>query len=368
MILRADGDVTFKGKILINVKSSDVQILGFKFMNVTVPDAVTMSMNDTDTNADGVQPLVLGFPGKTVKQFLTDLGFNNVPTPLVRGTHVIDSATLTPPTPGFPLYDDSLYVTVAPSASVADGGCRTATETGCTADRQPQIANRFTGRKMGYTLASNGQSFTAIPDFSVNVLSSATVKNMLGTIWVDSWSSTANCPAAHRHPSRGARLDKGCRGQGNNMFDGTELTAVRAGAGLERYNVVNPLADGVDIISTSRTWCKAELDVVGNEFRNIGSTGSFVKTMPGGTVDATDAGRQQGGPTSGTWKPAILLRNVSRAEVTDNTIDGGNADGISLQETPEGAAINIKNNAIMDTPLSGIVISSSGLLRREQQD
>ena len=340
--LRADGDVTFKGKILINVKSGDVRIRGFRFMNVTVPDAVTMSMGDADAAADGIQPFVIGFPGKTAREFLADLGIAGLPSPLAAGTHV-DA--------GFPAYDDSLYATVDPAASVADGGCGTDAETGCAADRQPQIADRFSGKKVAYTLNDAGDAFetNGAPDISRRAVPSAAVKNMLGTIWVDSWSSTASCPAS------GALIkDVVIR---NNTFDGTELTAVRAGAGLEVYGLGRDSAHV--IVNSSRASCKAELDVIDNEFANVGSAGSFVRTVPGGAVDATDADGNKVADV-GNLEPAILLRNVSRAEVTDNSISGGNAAGIALQETPEGAVINIGNNEIVNTPLSGVVISNSG--------
>ena len=65
----ADGKVMFTGKVLINVKADDVIVEGLEFMNVTVPDAVTMSV-DGDPGATGEQPVRYGFPGKTIEKCL----------------------------------------------------------------------------------------------------------------------------------------------------------------------------------------------------------------------------------------------------------------------------------------------------------
>ena len=71
----ADGKVMFKGKVLINIKTDDVTVQGLEFMDVTVPDAVTMTV-DRDRNTAGDQPLVYGFPGKTIKEMLAADGFD----------------------------------------------------------------------------------------------------------------------------------------------------------------------------------------------------------------------------------------------------------------------------------------------------
>ena len=342
----SEGDVKFTGKVMINIKSDDVVVEGLTFKDVTVPDVVTARL-DLDSETAGNQPLLYGFPGKTLAVFLEDRGFtlderglwcnydeddDETVGPIVDYTDDDDCESLP--------HNDERWVTVAGSSVAADNG---------------KIANKYTG--MPVTYDSHGTFF----EIHSEGIPSATAKNGLGTIWVDAFAPDA-CETDGATPPVEVAEITGVVIRGNT-FDGTEVAAIRGGDQSHPQPIRNPTTGMeetqpvcLNFLCTSEAVtyvsCRTELDVIANTFMNVGGTGGFVKSGKNFLTD--DDGNKIA--EVGNREPAIDLGKVARAKVMDNTIDGGTWDAVVLQRTPEGARVDIRNNLITDTILDGIEI------------
>ena len=443
------GDVKFTGKFMINIKSDDVVVEGLTFMDVTVPDIVTIEV-DRDPGTTGNQPILYGFPGKTLADFFKErLGNQQVldrfkadgrlDDDQIRGYFGRTGSQLPSPVTADKLagleltsanmectydedddegsgiiydltddsecleltYNDELWVTVAGSPVAADNG---------------QIANQHTGEPVSVysfnphlplpsplppdpdtprPLVPGELPPTPIvrpsgppenpPNFEIvdQAITSAKAKNGLGTIWVDAYAPDGTCETAENAAGREVEVAeiKGVVIR-NNTFDGTEIAAVRAGdqgapgeSGATyvipgtrvpptppsyvptRPRTERPFCQNIQCstLARPRAYCRTEIDVVANTFMNVGGAGDFLKDGNGRLFRDDDGNKIA---EVGNREPAIDLGNVVRAQVTDNTIDGGTWDAVMLSRTPEGARINIKNNLITNTILDGIKIKS----------
>ena len=351
----SEGDVKFTGKFMINIKSDDVVVEGLTFKDVTVPDVVTVKL-DLSASTAGNQPLLYGFPGKTLADFLEEQisGFTLDQTrglwcswdeddevhvcPIVDYTDDVECDHLP--------HNDELWVTVAGPSVAADNG---------------KIANKSTGAPVEF-------SFNSV-SISGEAITSAAAKNGLGTIWVDAQVPDA-CETDDSTPPVEVAEISGVVIRGNT-FDGTEVAAIRGGdqgpplpillSPERKFDFAEGKLTGVrtclNFLCTSEAVtyvpCQTELDVIANTFENVGGTGGFAKDSAGNFFEDDDGNRIA---EVGNREPAIDLGSVARAKITDNTIDGGTWDAVVLRRTPEGARIDIRNNLITDTILDGIKI------------
>ena len=326
----ADGKVMFTGKVLINVKADDVTVEGLEFMNVTVPDAVTMSV-DGDPDTTGNQTVMYGFPGKTIRQMLAADGFTGLDTQQLVSSYLAPKLDL-----GNPLYNtfydwsDQMFITVTGSSTPANNG---------------RVANRESGLPIDGEKNSGDETASTLYEIDESVVVGR-AKGVLGVIWVDSVPDDGTCEMT----TGGSQLPeiKGVVIR-NNVFNGTETAGVRAGSMKT-------------LVVTDGTRCRVQLDIIGNSFSNIGGTGGFVKVRNVGAdlPDATDAdGNKIAEP--GNVAPAISVAqpagtSVAKTRILSNTINGGLGDGIELRWTPTGQKVDIKNNLLTDTPLDGITV------------
>ena len=328
----ADGKVMFKGKVLINIKTDDVTVQGLEFMDVTVPDAVTMTV-DRDQNTADDQPLVYGFPGKTIKEMFDEDGFDVDDQELVSDGYLDDRLA---GRDGAYEWIDLPFVTVVDPDSTTNNG---------------RVANRLTGAPIAGARTPGTEN--ASPEYAIqeSVLAGR-AKGVLGVIWVD--SAAASCKMSTADPPAELPQIKGVVIT-NNVFNGTETAGVRAGS------MKSLLVRDGDLES-----CRVQLDIIGNTFSNIGGTGGFVKVRNEGTnlPDVTDAdGNKIAEP--GNVAPAISVTSPAgtsdaKTRILSNTITGGLGDGIELRWTPLGQKVDIKNNLLTNTPLDGITVIGSG--------
>ena len=333
----ADGKVVFKGKVLINIKTDDVTVQGLEFMDVTVPDAVTMTV-DRDRNTAGDQPLVYGFPGKTIKEMLAADGFD------------VDDQELSPTylNPRLSFRGDLYEWLDLPFVTVVDPD---------DDDNNGRVANKLTGAPIGG--ARDGDTENVVSGQAYDIQDSVLAgraKGVLGVIWVDSSAVAvgASCKMSTADPPADLPQIKGVAIT-NNVFNGTETAGVRAGS------MKSLLVDNGALRS-----CRVQLDIIGNTFSNIGGTGGFVKVRDEGTnlPDVTDEdGNKIAEP--GNVAPAISVTSPAgtgdaKTRILSNTITGGLGDGIELRWTPPGQKVDIKNNLLIDTPLDGITVIGSG--------
>lgn len=444
------GDVKFTGKFMINIKSDDVVVEGLTFMDVTVPDIVTIEV-DRDPGTTGNQPLLYGFPGKTLADFFKERlanqqvldrfkANNRLDDDQIRGYFGLSSSQLPSPVTAEKLaglkltsanmeclydedydessgiiydltddggcdeltYNNELWVTVAGSPITADNG---------------QIANHHTGDPVSVyafnprlpvpgPLPPDPDTPRPLvpgqlpprpivrpsgppelpPSFEIvnEAITSAKAKNGLGTIWVDAYAPDGACETAENTGGQEVEVAeiKGVMIR-NNTFNGTEIAAVRAGdqgypgpTGAtyvipgtrvplvpttyvpSRPRTERPFCQDIQCLDLARprAYCRTELDVIANTFMNVGGTGDFAKDSNGELFEDDDGNKIA---EVGNREPAIDLGNVVRAQITDNTIDGGTWDAVVLSRTPEGARINIKNNLITNTILDGIKVHKS---------
>ena len=183
-------------------------------------------------------------------------------------------------------------------------------------------------------------------------------KNGLGTIWVDAYAPDGACETDDATPPVEVAEITGVVIR-NNTFNGTEVAAIRGGdqGPPGRLPAARPN-------SRVYAYCQTEIDVVANTFMNVGGTGGFAKDGNGKLFTDDDGNKIA---EVGNREPAIDLGKVVRAEVTDNTIDGGTWDAVVLARTPEGARINISNNLITNTILDGIKITGVGAFDAESE-
>ena len=340
----ADGKVMFKGKVLINIKTDDVTVQGLEFMDVTVPDAVTMTV-DRDQNTAGDQPLVYGFPGKTIKEMLDEDGFD-VDDQELRLTYLNPRLDSRPgERPSRYEWLDLPFVTVVDPDSTTNNG---------------RVAESLTGAPIAGA-RTPGTENASTPYAIQDSIVAGRAKGVLGVIWVDSSAVAvgASCKMSTADPPVELPQIKGVAIT-NNVFNGTETAGVRAGG--MRSLLVRELSQGVPALRS----CRVQLDIIGNTFSNIGGTGGFVKVRNEGTnlPDVTDAnGNKIAEP--GNVAPAISVTSPAgtgdaKTRILSNTITGGLGDGIELRWTPLGQKVDIKNNLLINTPLDGITVIGSG--------
>lgn len=367
------GDVKFTGKVMINIKSDDVVVEGLTFMDVTVPDIVTVKV-DRDAETSGDQPLLYGFPGKTLADFLDETistftfdesvglwcSFDEddevYSGPIVE--HTDDSGGDDDACYYLP-YNDELWVTVA--SSDANNGKIANMETGAPVSYFTPYNARRTPTPAERAADPNRPRFDYIDVDYINIvdegITSTVAKNGLGTIWVDAYAPDGACETHDARPVEVAEITGVVIR--NNTFNGTEVAAVRGGdqGPPGRLPAARPN-------SRIYAYCQTEIDVVANTFMNVGGTGGFAKDSNGKLFTDDDGNKIA---EVGNREPAIDLGKVVRAEITDNTIDGGTWDAVVLARTPEGARINIRNNLITNTILDGIKITGVGAFDAESE-
>ena len=305
----------FTGKIMFNVKASHVVIRGFTFMDTVVPDSVTVRVAVTgDTPLTAIN---YGFPGVTVEAFLKKKDSN---------------------------YDDGANPTASNVDSVANLANNAELWVTVPGSDDNDIADKSDGAIVGGT----GNDYNIWGEG----ITSAKAKDGIGTVWVDSVIHSGTC----RTSTVGATTtDIQVTGVviRNNVFSNTEIAAVRAGS----HSPVQ-----------GANQCMPQVDVIGNAFMNIGGNGPFARDSA--NMPFRDSNMNMIADI-GNREPAIDLRNVRAAKVTDNTIgmvddDGtsvppGTSDAIVVMNAPPKAAISIENNRITNPMLNGILIADSAV-------
>ncbi len=332
-----DDMITFTGKILFNVKAGNIVIRGFKFKDTEIPDTVTMRVA-----GDGGTPAAVryGFPGITIRDYLVAEGAGS---PAWTSSDVFSPQNIAnkrgvvaDPVNAFSYMNDPLVTVATDNKAIAR--LDTGAEVGVDGSGNKQIAGNF-----------------------ASAVSVASALNVMGTIWVD--SVVASCP------SDGISVKNvNIR---NNVFDNTYLTGVTAGdhsslrgGGTGQGQGEDPRRNYIEGGSASMRGvvCGVQLEVVGNEFTNVGGNGPFLKNSRG--VDFTDAGGNKIAGL-GNREAAVNFFNagstgtgddVVSSKITDNTIVGGTYDAIVVAGTRKDAKVEISYNDIKDSVLNGINI------------
>ena len=331
-----DDMITFTGKILFNVKAGNIVIRGFKFKDTEIPDAVTMRVA-----GDGGTPAAVryGFPGMTIRDYLVAEGAGS---PAWTSSDVFSPQNIA--NKGGFLWDN--FAARAVRASWLNYPFVVTVD--ASGKPTKAIAKLNDGTEVGTDGSDNkqisGWSFTP-------AITAASALNTMGTIWVDSVVTT--CTGGISVKNVQIR---------NNIFDNTYLAGVKAGdhSSASRYYIRGDYGAG----RIRGVECGAQVEVIGNEFTNVGGNGPFLKNSRG--VDFTDAGGNKIAGF-GNREAAISFFNagstgtgdeVVSSKITDNTIVGGTYSAITVVGTRPSAKVDIMFNDIKNSPINGIDIVS----------
>ena len=339
-----DDMITFTGKVMFNVKTSNIVIRGFKFKDTEPPDTVAINAVFTPANGKATRSVEYGLSGKTIAAFLAEVDdgwtAGDALTPANINTNqgilIHGQTSFALEATGSLLrnlyWSDHLYVTV-PTGNTGAGELSRAS--GGQITEQSGVGRHIVGQ--------------AIP------VSSAL--NAMGTVWIDS-ASTPACGSGGDLTNVQVR---------NNVFENTYLAGVKAGShawqgqyfvrsgyyGIDSNTNVNALI--------ANNECSAQVEVIGNTFMNVGGNGPFLKRGDSPLMD----GNMNKIADVGNFEAAISFSQVTSAgtgatavssKIMHNTISGGTYDAITIGNTPANAKIEIKRNNIAASILNGIHI------------
>ena len=330
-----DDMITFTGKVMFNVKTSNIVIRGFKFKDTEPPDTATMraTASTSPTARAATKTVEYGLSGKTIAAYLAEVdndwetGDALTPVKIEENEGILKVGI---PTFGLNavkgvFWNDHLFVTIVPGAT---GAGELALVPGGRIQADGNGNRQIVGR--------------ALPVF--NAL------NAMGTIWVD--SVVASCP------SDGISVKNvNIR---NNVFENTYLTGVRAGnhsfTGMliirGRWNS-SPHIAGAD--------CSAQVEIIGNTFTDVGGNGPFLQRGNSPLVDGNmnkiaDVGNHEAAISFSKVTSAGTGATAVSSKIMHNTISGGTYDAIIVENTPANAKIEISRNNIAASILNGIDI------------
>ena len=338
-----DDMITFTGKVMFNVKTSNIVIRGFKFKDTEVPDSVTMRATYSTTTNAANKTLEYGFPGIKIVDYFV----NEELTGWARtgATSVLSPANLAN-TSGFQgfaasaeqkfafSFSEDLYVTVVSETA---------------SENNKALAQLINGQELD-SPSTTTRELSGTGANTSSVLASWSALNTMGTVWVDSASTNA-CGSGGNRDNVQIR---------NNVFENTYLAGIRAGDHSNAANRNLPYQEAT--IPGNR--CSVQVEIVGNSFTNIGGNGDYLKDSRGNLLRDSNGNKIA---EVGNMEAAISLSNAystgtgdtaKPTRVTDNTIVGGNYDAITVANTPAAAKIDIMYNNIENSALNGIDIVS----------
>ena len=332
-----DDMITFTGKVMFNVKASNIVIRGFKFKDTEIPDEVTIRSDDPVATGD--QSIKYGFPGKSIRDYLAS------ELTAWDAADVFSPSNINSQTGFGSSANDRFQFSFVNEPLVTVAG-----------DSDKPIANYRTGDEVN----APSNSFRDITGSATvaSAISAASALNVMGTVWVD---STTRGTGGQSCPATGI-LVRNVQIR-NNVFDNTYLTGVKAGDHSHQDRLYLRGNRGwIANLQIPGAACGAQVEIVGNNFMNVGGNGPFLKESE--TAFVTDAnGNKIAG--LGNREPAISFYNVGStgtgssvvsSKITDNTIVGGTSDAILLVGTPDNARVDITHNEIRDSILNGIDI------------
>ena len=333
-----DDMITFTGKVMFNVKTSNIVIRGFKFKDTEPPDTATIKATFDATDREADKTVEYGLSGKTIAAFLAEVDDDwtagdaltpaNINTK--QGILIHDQTSFTLSATGSNLRDlfwnDYRYITV-PSGenkgelSRASGGQIT---------EQANVGRHIVGQALPVSSALNA----------------------MGTVWIDS-ASTLACLSGGDLTNVQVR---------NNVFENTYLAGVKAGShGWQGQYFLRSGYYGTNNVLISGYECSAQVEIIGNTFMNVGGNGPFLQRGDSPLMD----GNMNKIADIGNFEAAISFSQVGSAgtgaaavssKIMHNTISGGTYDAITIGNTPANAKIEIKRNNIAASILNGIHI------------
>ncbi len=333
-----DDMITLTGKVMFNVKASNIVIRGFRFKDTEVPDAVTMrTAGDDPATTPAIQ---YGFPGKTILAHLIDVDDDWSEGDALSIANLNSKG-------GINRFSSSPPGTSSGSnftAGVADTPF-------VTVPSGYEDAGKVSRRGSSEAITEHGTGSAKVQLFEGDAVPVFVAQNVMGTVWVDSVPRTGDCTALKNVQIR------------NNAFENTYLAGVKAGN--HSYFQLWYLISGNSAPNLPGVDCSAHVEVVGNTFTGVGENGPFATDSNGDVLMDSNGNKIAG---HGNREAAISLSGIGSSGtgdtaapsmITDNTIVGGTADAIVLAGSADDAEVMISYNRISDSLLNGIDIVAS---------
>ena len=335
-----DDMITFTGKVMFNVKTSNIVIRSFKFKDTEPPDTVAIRTTFSTTTGAASDRIRYGLSGKTIPAYLASLtGSTWTATDALTPANINDAGKtpriLIHGQSNFALsgggaflrdiyWSDYRYVTIAREGAVGIGELSSAS------------GSPITGSSVGRRTYEQ-----ALPVFSA--------LNAMGTVWIDSASDTA-CASGGDLTNVQVR---------NNVFENTYLAGVKAGnhSTQEMYFIRSGFFG--PLITDNN--CTAQVEIIGNTFMNVGGNGPFLRRgdsplMDGNMNKIADVGNHEAAISFSKVTSAGTGAAAVSSKIAHNTISGGTYDAIIVMNTPANAKIEISRNNIAASILNGIHI------------
>ncbi len=347
-----DDMITLTGKVMFNVKASNIVIRGFRFKDTEVPDVVTMrTAGDDPSTTPAIQ---YGFPGKTILAHLIDVDSNwnegdTLSASDISSNGGLDRANDAGNPDSELVFNDRLFVTVpdkieADDPNAAANGARV---NGVDDADEGKISRR--GSSAAIPVSGGKQQFVG------DAIMVYVALNAMGTVWVDGVPRTGTCAVPHL---KNVQVR-------NNAFENTYLAGVKAGN--HSWSQILFLSSGWSAPQLPGVDCvaNAHVEIVGNTFTDVGENGPFATDSNGDVLMDSNGNKIAG---HGNREEAISLSGIGSSGtgdtaapsmITDNTIVGGTADAIVLAGSANDAKVVIRNNRIQNSRLTGIYIVSS---------
>ncbi len=349
-----DDMITFTGKVMFNVKTSNIVIRSFKFKDTEPPDVATMRATAGTTARAATKTVQYGLSGKTIPEYLAIPNIKNN----LDGTGWTATDALTPAN-----INTNQQILIHGEVSFLLKGTTGTTRANSTLRDIFWSDYRYVTIPEGLNLVGQGELSTAsgspisgyarvgrrVYEQALPVFSAL---NAMGTVWIDSASSsnTEACADANRTNVQVR----------NNVFENTYLAGVKAGnhSIQEMFFIRSGYAGGPFIPGNN---CTAQVEIIGNTFMNVGGNGPFLRRGDSAIMD----GNMNKIADVGNHEAAISFSNVTSAgtgaaavssKISHNTISGGTYDAIIVMNTPASAKVEISRNNIAASILNGIHI------------
>ena len=344
-----DDMITFTGKVMFNVKTSNIVVRGFKFKDTEPPDTATIRATFDPSSGSVTRRIQYGLSGKTIPEYLASQG-SQFPDPDWVATDALTPANINTKQQIL-IYGESVWKLRGTLTTPIDTRGATLRDIYWSDYRYVTIAGEVIGK--GELSAAVGGPISGQQNVGRRIYEQAlpvfSALNAMGTVWIDSASDTA-CG------SGGTLTNVQVR---NNVFENTYLTGVKAGnhSTQEMYYIRSGYF-GPTIMDNN---CTAQVEIIGNTFMNVGGNGPFLQRgdsplMDGNMNKIADVGNHEAAISFSKVTGAGTGATAVSSKIMHNTISGGTYDAIIVMNTPADAKIEISRNNIAASILNGINI------------
>ena len=320
-----EGEVVITGELLIHIRSKEVKVEDLTFRNLEIEKFTLLGRGESTSSRTG--PIEVYLSEVTLPSFL--LARKAASKTATDADRDHDYSSYTGQLTSEELTKHIGTGGLAPSGTNPSGtdswryrGIRIlSNEKGFPMDRQGRVAS-YLNRK--WDINYSGQE--TIGDHAAHILINPRY-----------FGAEDSCPDSENFT--GIEITR-------NVFDGTEMTAIRS---LRPSDATGDVPQ-----DATKGNCFVEVDITGNAFRNIGIADyAFLTDSDGDFITDGDGERIPDNYGDLSEYAIGLFNRVRKATISDNTIEGTTHTPIVIRDTPEGGRIIVRNNLIRPAPDEG---------------